>query len=42
MIDFERVDTEADMLRRALENAKWDLVISDYSLPQFDALPPWN
>lgn len=36
-VTFERVDTEADM-RRALENAKWDLVISDYSLPQFDAL----
>ncbi|MEW6402801.1 MAG: response regulator, partial [Chloroflexota bacterium] len=35
-VDFERIETAADM-RAALANAKWDLVICDYSLPAFDA-----
>ncbi|HEY9053728.1 MAG TPA: HD domain-containing phosphohydrolase [Rectinemataceae bacterium] len=33
-IRFERVQTEAAM-RKALEDQTWDLVISDYRLPQF-------
>jgi PAS domain S-box-containing protein len=33
----ERVETEADM-RRALAEGTWDIVLSDYSLPQFNAL----
>lgn len=33
---FERVDT-ADAMRAALANQPWDVVISDYSLPVFDA-----
>ncbi|MEO7114020.1 MAG: PAS domain S-box protein, partial [Polyangiaceae bacterium] len=36
-IEFERVDTEVAM-RAALENAKWDVVISDWSMPRFSAL----
>jgi len=36
-IVHERVDTE-DALRRALAREKWDLVLSDYFMPQFDAL----
>lgn len=36
-VTHERVDTE-DALREALRNGKWDAVISDYYMPQFDAL----
>lgn len=35
-VDFERVET-ANTLREALTNQDWDLVISDFSLPQFSA-----
>ena len=35
-VDSRRVDT-ADALREALANQEWDLVISDFSLPQFSA-----
>ena len=34
---FERVDT-AEALRKALREKPWDLVLCDYSLPQFNAL----
>lgn len=34
-VDFERVETAAAM-QQALEHGKWDLVVSDYSMPQFD------
>jgi hypothetical protein len=33
---FERVETEA-ALRQALARRRWDVVISDYSMPAFDA-----
>jgi PAS domain S-box-containing protein len=33
-VKFERVETAADM-QAALEKQQWDLVISDYSMPQF-------
>lgn len=33
-VDFERVET-APAMQEALDNQTWDLVISDYSLPQF-------
>jgi two-component system cell cycle sensor histidine kinase/response regulator CckA len=36
-IDFERVDT-AEAMRSALARRAWDLVISDWSMPKFDAL----
>lgn len=32
-----RIDTKADLVK-ALDEAKWDVVISDYSLPGFDGL----
>ncbi|MFH0801658.1 MAG: ATP-binding protein [bacterium] len=35
--DWKRVDTEAAM-RAALETKTWDLIISDYMMPQFDGL----
>ncbi len=35
-VDSRRVDT-ADAFREALTNQDWDLVISDFSLPQFSA-----
>jgi len=35
-VDSERVET-ADALLEALTNQKWDLVISDFSMPQFSA-----
>ena len=34
---FERVDSR-DGLEQALQKSKWDLILSDYSLPQFSAL----
>src|SRR5260370_35011357 len=34
---FERVETPASM-KAALEGSRWDLVISDYSMPQFGGL----
>jgi PAS domain S-box-containing protein len=37
VLHWRRVQTEADM-REALATEAWDLVISDYSLPTFDAL----
>ncbi len=35
-LTFERVETSAEM-SRALDRQAWDIVISDYSLPQFNA-----
>src|ERR1051326_1194713 len=34
---YDRVDTPGAM-REALAHGKWDLVIADYSMPQFDGL----
>ncbi len=34
-VDFERVET-ASAMQAALQGGGWDLVISDYSMPQFD------
>jgi PAS domain S-box-containing protein len=34
---WKRVDNEADMRQSLLEN-KWDLIISDFSMPNFDGL----
>ncbi|MCD4664650.1 MAG: response regulator, partial [Bacteroidales bacterium] len=34
---WERVDTEKEM-RAALEKQEWDLIISDYSMPDFNGL----
>lgn len=34
-VDFERVETAAAM-QNAMESGGWDLIISDYSMPQFD------
>jgi DNA-binding NtrC family response regulator len=36
-VKYERVETEAQM-RTALEKGGWDIVISDYSMPEFSAL----
>ena len=35
-VAYERVETAADM-KSALDNEAWDVIISDYKLPQFDA-----
>jgi len=37
VIDFLRVEDEVSM-RRELETASWDLIISDWSMPKFNAL----
>ena len=34
---FERVDT-AEAMRRALDEAAWDIVLSDYVMPQFGGM----
>lgn len=34
-VDFERVETAAGM-KEALQRGNWDLVVSDYQMPQFD------
>lgn len=34
-VDFERVETAADM-QQALGRGSWDLIVSDYNMPQFD------
>jgi PAS domain S-box-containing protein len=36
-LEFERVE-DADAMRAALANGRWDLVISDWSMPRFSAL----
>src|SRR6266478_6725544 len=36
-VNSERVETEA-ALRAALENKRWDVILADYNLPEFDAL----
>jgi two-component system, cell cycle sensor histidine kinase and response regulator CckA len=36
-VTFERVQT-ADQMSQALERGPWDLVLSDYRLPQFDGI----
>ena len=35
-VTFERVDT-AEAMNAALEKQTWDIVLSDYSMPRFDA-----
>ena len=35
-VEFERVDTDSGM-RVVLSEKTWDLILSDYSLPGFDA-----
>ena len=35
-VEFERVDTAAEM-RLALDQKNWDLILSDYSMPEFNA-----
>jgi putative two-component system response regulator len=35
-VSYERVEI-ADQMRSALERQPWDLIVADYSLPQFDA-----
>jgi len=37
LVTYERVQTE-EAMRAALSQREWDLVISDYSLPEFDGL----
>lgn len=36
LVQYERVETAKDM-KAALEEQAWDIVISDYKMPQFDA-----
>lgn len=36
-VDSERVDT-GEAMRAALESREWDLILSDYSMPRFDAI----
>ena len=36
-VDWERVETKSDM-QAALLRQKWDIILSDYSMPQFSAL----
>lgn len=36
-VDFERVE-DADAMREALAGRRWDIVLSDWSLPKFSAL----
>lgn len=36
-VEFERVE-HADSMREALEGGSWDLVLSDWSMPQFSAM----
>ena len=36
-IDFERVQTKLDM-QRALARGPWDIILSDYSMPNFSAM----
>jgi PAS domain S-box-containing protein len=36
-VEFERIDS-ADEMKAALQDREWDLVISDFNLPTFDAL----
>ena len=36
-VESKRVDTE-ESFRRELENEKWDIILSDYSLPNFNGL----
>jgi PAS domain S-box-containing protein len=36
-VDFERVQTKSDM-EEALSRRTWDIILSDYSMPQFSAM----
>ena len=36
-VTFERVDTAKDMAA-ALDRAQWDVILSDYTMPNFNAL----
>jgi PAS domain S-box-containing protein len=40
-VKYKRLETSEDM-KRALKNQKWDIVISDYVLPEFDGLSAWK
>src|SRR5882724_7951000 len=37
LVDYQRVESAEDM-RRSLQEHSWHLVISDFSMPHFDAL----
>jgi len=39
--EYCRVDNEPDM-RAALSNAQWDIIVSDYSMPNFDGISALN
>jgi len=36
-VEFERVETKSDM-QQALGRGSWDIILSDYSMPQFSAM----
>jgi DNA-binding NtrC family response regulator len=38
---FERIET-AEAMKEALDNRTWDVIISDYSMPQFSGLAALN
>ena len=40
-VEHERVQT-AEAMRKSLAEAEWDMVLSDYSMPQFDAIEAWE
>jgi PAS domain S-box-containing protein len=37
IVDFERVESKSDM-QAALAHRRWDIILSDYSMPQFSAI----
>ncbi len=37
-IDYQRVDTRADMESALQESSPWNIVLADYSMPQFSAI----
>ncbi|HEQ97910.1 MAG TPA: PAS domain S-box protein [candidate division Zixibacteria bacterium] len=40
-VEHKRVQSARGM-RTAMENSSWDVVISDYSMPRFDAIKAWE